>query len=299
MANKKLIIGILIIAGVLGSVTRGQEVQLLVDVPTPPDQITRLDERCNYIVDNFWKRLNYKGAFSSMERMEATMAQFLSVTPFATADTVHMAIDMLIGGVEKADAKNLIPLAQMAERLCGTDTAEYASEELMLPFAEAVARSKKLKGPEKERFATMAKQLENSRRGVAPKDFTFVVPDGTTEKFSDIAEPTVLLIFYDPEDFDSRMARMRLGNDFVIKTLTSHNLLKVIAIYPHAPNDKWEEDIENMPNSWVIGAAPGIEEWFTIKKLPQMYFMDEERVITDKDFSVDAALLYFGQFLKQ
>lgn len=276
-----------------------QNVQLLVDVPTPPEQITRLEERCNYIVDNFWKRLNFKNAFSSLDRMEATLGQFLSVTPYATADTVFMAIGNLISGVEKANPKNLVTLAGMAEKWCYTDSAEYRSEELMLPFAQAVADSKKIKGPDKDRYTRMAQQLRNSRHGVIPADFSFTVPDGSTARFSDVTEPTVLIFFYDPHDIDCRLARTRLGNDFVLKTLSDHNLLRVVAIYPGQPDETWQQDIESMPARWVIGAAPGIDEWFTISKMPNLYYLDEDRRITDKDFSVDAAIAYFGQFLKK
>ena len=276
-----------------------QTTDLLVDVPVPPAEIQRLDERCNYIVDNFWKRLNFKGAFSSQDRMEATLAQFLSVTPYATADTVHMAIDRLIAGVEKADAKNLLLLAQMAERLCGTDTSAYASEELMLPFARAVATSKKIKGPEKDYYASMARKLTNSRRGVAPADFSFTTPGNSTGKFSDITEPTVLLFFYDPDNFQARLARTRLANDFVVKTLTDHNLLKVVALYPGEPDSTWMADVETMPSGWIIGASPQLSDMFTIKTMPQLYYLDEDRIITSKDFSVDAAILFFSQFLQK
>ncbi len=275
-----------------------QDVQLLVDVPVPSDQLTRLDERCNYIVDNFWKRLNFKSAFSAQDRMEATLAQFLSVTPYASADTVYRAIEMLTTGVEKADAKNLVTLAQMAERLCGTDSAEYASEDLMQPFAQAVANSKKVKSPEKARYAAMARRMQNSRLGTVPSNFSFTVPDGSKAMFSDITEPTVLLFFYEPDCLDCRLARTRLGNDFVVKTLIAHKLLKVVAIYPGEPDETWQADIESMPDQWVIGAAPDIDLDFTIKRTPQLYFLDENRKITDKDFSVDAAILYFSQFMR-
>lgn len=278
---------------------KSDEVPLLVDFPTPPEQITRLDERCNYIVDNYWKHFDFKGAFSSKERMEATLGQFISVTPYATADTVYMALNTLINGVAKADAKNLVTLARMAEKWCGTDSAEYQSEQLMLPFAEAVANNKKIKGPEKQYYADMARRMANSRQGVAPADFEFTVPDGTKERLSDVTDPTVLIFFYDPNDFDCRLARTRLGSDFVVKTLGENNLLRVMAIYPGEPDQAWYDDVESMPAGWVIGAAPGIDKLFTIKRMPQIYYLDKDRIITDKDFSVDAAIIYFSQFLKK
>ena len=290
---------ILLMSIVWSQASVAQDVELLVEVPVPSDQITRLDERSNYIVHNFWKRLNYKGAFSAVDRMDATMGQFFSITPFATADTVFMAINTLISGIEKADAKNILPLARLAEKWCGTDSAEYESEDLMLPFAQAVARSKKIKGPEKEYYAKMAQRMENSREGVAPADFTFIGPGGNTARFSDVTEPTVLLFFYDPEDFNSRLARTRLGNDFVVKTLVAHNLLKVVSLYPGEATQAWKDDIETLPEGWIIGANPNIGDYFTIKSYPQLYFLNEDRIITDKDFSVDAAIIYFNQFLKK
>lgn len=295
----KIKIYLLLLIGLVLPRLNAQQTRLLVDMPVPPAGMERLDERCNYIVDNYWKNFNFKGAFSSQDRMYATLENFVAVTPYATADTVHMALDRLISGVEKADAKNLVTLARMAERLCAVDTAAYPSEELMLPFAEAVAKSKKVKNEDKQYFAEMARRMANSRRGVAPADFSFTTPGNATGRLSDITEPTVLLYFYDPNDFNSRMGRTRLGNDFVVKTLVERNLLKVIAIYPGEAGAEWEADIESMPEGWVIGAAPGVEHLFTLRSLPQLYFLDSDRVITDKDFSVDAAILYFGQFLRR
>lgn len=282
-----------------GRLTQAQTTNLLVDVPVPPDEIQMLDERCNYIVDNYWKRLNYKGAFSSLERMDATLGQFFALTPYASRDTVEMALNSLITGVEKADAKNLVTLARMAERWCATDTAEYASEDLMLPFARAVAESKKVKGPEKEYYAAMARRMSNSRRGVAPADFEFYTPGKAKGRLSDITDPTVLLFFYDPDNIDCRLDRIRLGNDLVVKILLQNSLLKIVAVYPGEPDEKWEKDAADMPDGWIIGAAPGIDKDFTIKKLPDLYFLDQDRVITDKDFSTESAIRYFGQFARQ
>lgn len=297
--SRNILASLILFSIYLGGSLSVRAQDLLVDVPVPPESILRLDERCNYIVDNFWKHLNFKSAFSSLDKMDATLGQFIAVTPYATADTVFAAVDFLIKGVEKADAKNLLQLARMAEKWCGSDTAEYASEELMLPFANAVVNSKKIKnGPDKQHYALMAKRISNSRTGVVPADFAFTVPDGTQAHFSEVKQPAVLLFFYDPDNFESRLARTRLGSDYVIKTLAQHDLLKVVAIYPGEASQAWLDDIASMPDNWVIGAAPGIENDFRILSYPQLYYLDENRVITDKDFSVDTAIRYFGQFLQ-
>ena len=200
-------------AGAQSSVPAGD---LVVPIPAVPEEMSRLDERCNYIVDNFWKNAAFKSAFSSLDKMDATV--------------VHQALETLITGVEKADAKNLIKLARMAEKWTGSDTAEYASEELFFPFVKAVATSKKVKDPEKARYQALYRQLNNSRQGARVADFSFTCPDGSTGKLSDVTSPSVLLVFYEPDCIDCRLAKARLSSDYVLPALVKSGVLSVIAI---------------------------------------------------------------------
>lgn len=271
---------------------------MLVDMPKVPENIEGLAQRCNYILDNYWKRANLKSAFSSHDRMDATFRQFLTFTPYATADTVHMAIDNLIKGVEKADARNLVPLARMAEKYCGTDTAEFASEELLLPFVQAVADSRKVKSPEKARYQALARKLHNSRLGATVADFEFTCPDGTTGHLSDVDRELVLLYFYDPDCLDCRLVRTRLSQDIAVKAFISQGFLKVIAIYPGEADAAWQEDTESMPDTWVIGANPEIDLDFTLERSPQMYLLDKDRKVMSKGFTDGEALRYFNQFIQ-
>lgn len=266
---------------------------LIVEIPTPPEYLTRLDQRCNYIVDNFWKRCNLKSAFSSLERLDATFGQFLAFTPYATADTVHMTIDNLIRGVEKANGKNLLPLAKIAEKWCLGDTAEYQSDELLYPFVKAVATSKKVKSPEKERFKALYRKMTNSRTGATVTNLTFTCPDGSQGSIDDIKTPHVLLYFYEPDCIDCRLARARLSADFILPTLIEANLLKIVAIFPGEPDDEWRADSESMPDGWVVGANPEIDMDFIIEHSPEIYYLDTSRKVIARNVSVDNALNAF------
>lgn len=296
---KKLILSTIIFIGlcIAAGAQTDNKPDLLVDIPKVPERIERLDERCNYMMMKFWERANLKSVFSSPDKLDATFGQFLAYAPYATADTVRLAIDNLIKGIEKADAKNLAKLGALAEKWCGHDTCEYASEELMMMFADGISKSKKFKGPEKARYQAMAKRLSNSRTGAIPGDFEFFYPDGTKGKFSDIESSSYLLFFYEPDCIDCRLGRTRLGQHYVIKTLQNHNLLKVIAIYPNEPDDQWKADIEAMPDNWIIVSSPDIDELFTITHSPEIYYLDKDRRIESKGFSVNTAIRYFDQFL--
>jgi len=266
---------------------------LIVEIPTPPENLIRLDQRCNYIVDNFWKRCNLKSAFSSLERLDYTFGQFLAFTPYASADTVHMTIDNLIRGVEKANGKNLLPLAKIAEKWCSGDTAEYQSDELFYPFVKAVANSKKVKDPEKERFKALYRKMTNSRTGATVTRLDFTCPDGSQGSIDDIKAPHVLIYFYEPDCIDCRLARARLAADYVLPALTEANLLKVVAIYPGEPDDEWRADSESMPDGWIVGANPEVDMDFIIEHSPEIYYLDTSRKVIARNISVDNALNAF------
>ena len=275
-----------------------QSDEILVEMPVPPESMTNLSQRCNFILDKFWNKFNFKAAFSSLDRMDATMGQFFSITPYATADTVFMSINKLLEGVERADDKNIVPLVKIAEKWVGNDTAEYASEQLMYPFAKFVANSKKIKNsPDKQYYSRLAKQLENSMIGATMPDLTFTTPDGSVSRLYEITTPGVILFIYNPKDFDSRLARTRLANDMALNALTNANLLTVVALYPAKSDKVWEEEIENIPPKWVIGSAENLPELITIRHQPQFYNINDRHGVTDKDFSADDALMYFARIL--
>lgn len=282
-------------AGAQSSVPAGD---LVVPIPAVPEEMSRLDERCNYIVDNFWKNAAFKSAFSSLDKMDATVGQFLAFTPYADATVVHQALETLITGVEKADAKNLIKLARMAEKWTGSDTAEYASEELFYPFVKAVATSKKVKDPEKARYQALYRQLNNSRQGARVADFSFTCPDGSTGKLSDVTSPSVLLVFYEPDCIDCRLAKARLSSDYVLPALVKSGVLSVIAIYPGEADEDWQADALTMPDGWIVGAAPDIDLDFTINHQPEIYFLDRDRNVAAKGIQVDNAIAAFRSLIQ-
>ncbi len=271
---------------------------LLVEMPVAPDNITRLDQRCNYIISRYWDKFNPKSSFSSLDRLDKTFGQFVGLTPYATADTVHMAVDHLISVVQKAKPENLLTLAKIAEKWCFVDTAEYLSEELYFPFVEAVVKDKKAKGPERARFQAQYDQLINSRVGCKVPSLTYTKPDGTKGSIDEVTAPHVLLFFYDPECTDCRFAKTRLAADYSVQKLIDDNVLAVMAIYPGDADADWRADAEQLPQSWVVGANPDIDQHFTMRFKPEIYYLDAERTIRVKDVPVDNILNTFKQFIQ-
>lgn len=282
-----------VVLSTMTTVATAANPEMLVEMPTPPDEIVRMDQRANYILDNFWKNCNFKSIFSSIDRLEYTMGQFFALTPLATADTVHIAIDRLIKGVTKAAPKQLPELARIAERWTYADTAEYQSDELYMPFVKAVVDCKKIKDAERARYEAQYKILSYSSLGSAVPDFTFIQTDGTTGHFAEVSAPHILLMFFDPECADCRLTKARLSADYSVNWLCAKGVLKIVAIYPGEDCDKWRAEALDMPDTWVKGSCEDADTMFAMPEMPMLYYLDKEHVIRAKQVRTDNALSAF------
>lgn len=90
---------IAIIATIAVPASYAAEPQLLVEMPVPPSEIVRMDQRANYILDNFGK-LQFQEYILIQGAPGLHHGAIFALTPLATADTVHIAINRLLTGVE-------------------------------------------------------------------------------------------------------------------------------------------------------------------------------------------------------
>lgn len=289
---------IAVIATIAVPASYAAEPQLLVEMPVPPSEIVRMDQRANYILDNFWKNCNFKSIFSSKERLDYTMGQFFALTPLATADTVHIAINRLLTGVEKSAPKQLPELARIAERWTYADSAEYQSDELYLPFVKAVVDCKKVKGAERARFEAQYTTLTSSSVGCTVPDFEFVRPDGSIGHFGEVDAPHILLMFFDPDCADCRLAKARFSADYAINWLCEKGILKIVAIYPGEDSDQWRAEALDMPDTWVKGSYADADTYFAMPTMPMLYYIDKQHVVQAKDVKPDNVLKTFQALVR-
>ncbi len=275
---------------------------LLITMPVPPSSMTTLQSRSSYIIDKYWDTFNPKSSFSSLGRLDYTLEQFFSIAPYASADTVYASIGKLVDKVNKAKPDNLVVLARIAEGKIAADTSEYISEEIYLPFVEAVATNKKVKSPEKARYVSQYQQLKNSMVGRQIADFEFTRPDGTKGHISDVKANNIILFFYDPDCSDCRLAKARLAADIAVPTYINAGALAVVAIYPGEPDAAFKDGAKDLPENWVVGAYPDADRYFTMRTQPQFYYLDNtdgRRKVSAKDIPVDNILMAFNEILKK
>ncbi len=287
-----IILAILACAGINA---HAQQSGTLFPYPTAPDDMQSLTERCNYLVFNFWDRCNIKQSFSSLTKLNEAFGTWAAFMPYATADTVHLAIDNYIKKVEKEAPKNILEVGKMAQNWFYCDTAQYYSEELFLPFCHAVAASKKLSNAEKALYASQEKIIESSGEGKIVPNFKFIKPDGSQSDFGDCRASRIVLFFNDPECIDCKLTKARLSADFNLQQLMKAGLIKIVSIFPDEPTEEWKKEVAGYPEDWIVGAWPNADEYFDLTDMPTMYWLDGRHKVIGKNIDINRLLFLVQQ----
>lgn len=289
---KRFFISIIIAAGICIGATAQTDGKLF-PYPVVPDDLERLDERCDYLVSHFWDRCNFKQAFSSLNKLNDAFGDFLPPVPYATADTVHAAINRLLANVKKSPDHTL-KLAQIAERWLYADSAEFSSEEIYLPFAKAVATNKKINGAERARFEQQVRLIESSGLGFNVPDLTFTTVDGSKLSIGQLTAPNILIFINDPDCDDCALARVRISADINANRMIENGILQIVSLYPEEPDDNWRQAAASYPSNWIVGAMADADLYFSMHSSPQFFYLDGNHKVVAKDFPIENLLKAFS-----
>lgn len=257
--------------------------------PVPPEGTELLGDRCDYIVTHFWDRCDFKSAFSKMEKLNNTFGDWVSFMPYATADSVHVAIDRLLESVKKSGPHTL-GLARMAEGWTFSDTTAIFSEELYYPFAKAAAEHKKISAADKARFLSQIRILDNTRVGQKVGHLNYVTFDGVKHTLDETKTQIVIIFFNDHECDACALARIRLSADINATALQRAGLLTVLSIEPAEMNDAWRTAVAGYPAEWVNGVSEDADEYFPLLTSPSFLLLDSRHKLLAKNFDIEGLL---------
>ena len=257
--------------------------------PVPPEDVTGLGDRCDYLVAHFWDRCNFKSAFSARERLHNAFGDWISFMPYATADTVHAAIDRLLASVQKSGPHTL-ELARMAEAWTYSDTSMVFSEEIYYPFAKAASEHRKIDKADRARFQSHVQILDNTRTGERVKWLEYELPDGSRHSIDEIRTQMIVVIFNSHDCDACTLARVRISANINATTLIKAGLLTVLSIEPGEAGAEWLAAAPTYPSDWTVGASPEADEYFNLRMSPTIYILDSRHKILAKDITVDGLL---------
>lgn len=260
--------------------------------PEPPEELVTLQERASYLVNHFWDRCNMQSAILNREAFKSAFMDYVSFLPYADASTVHESISRLISSYEKSP-EHLLTLAELAEDAVYNGEADFTSDEVFLPFANAVVNNKKISKTKKARLAHEAKVVEQTQVGRTAPELKYTLRDGSTSQLSSTRGAHVLLFVNDPECDECRMTRIRLSADHNINQLLDEGLLRIVSIYPDSYSAEWAQEVSGYNPRWIVGATADIDEIYDMRSTPTLYYLNPDGVILSKSLNPDNLLEAF------
>lgn len=257
--------------------------------PVPPAELTRLDERCDYLVTHFWDHADIKAYMSKSEKLNNTFGDWIGFMPYASADTVYAAIDRLMDA-QKKHGPQALHLARLAENWVYSDTSEVYSDDIYYRFARAAAENKKIPAADRARFESQVRIIDNTRQGGKLSHLDFVTPQGKEMSVDSIRTQAILVFFNDHDCDDCTLARVRLSADHNANKLIEAGILTILSIEPGDASAEWHVAAASYPENWVVGAAEDADAWFNLRTSPQFMQLDARHRILAKDFPVEGAL---------
>lgn len=294
---KKLLIAIAVcIIGTMQTIS-AQQPERLFPYPEPPEDMTNLYERCNYLVYKFWDQCDIKSAFSKKAKLNAAFGDWLSFMPYAAADTVYLAIENFHKSFKKSGEQSLA-IAKMAESWLYSDSASYRSDELYSRFVDEAVSNKKIPGADRQYFQAQKLILDNSSVGKVVPDIELTKADGSkTSFYADSADYTLLFV-YEDDCLDCNFARVRLSADMVLNQLNDAGIVRIISLYAGEPDAAFATAVTPFSESWINVASPETSKYFDMRAKPAIYYLDKDHRILAKELSVDNILNAFRTLIQ-
>lgn len=294
---KRIIISLISFFALSQLAASAQNSDRLFPYPQPPEDMQNLYERCNYIVYKFWEPADFKSAFSARAKLNRTFGDWLSYMPYASADTVRLAVDRLHERIKKSGQQSY-DIAKMAEAWLYSDTAQYRSDELYSMFVDAAVSNKKIPSDKREYFSRQKLILDNSSIGKAVPDLELTKPDGTTTTFAADTSSFTLLFVYEPDCVDCSFARVRLSADMILNQLNVAGIVRIISLYAGQPDADFVKAADEFPKEWLNVASPLAADYIDMRMKPAIYYLDKGHKIIGKELSVDNILEAFRKLIK-
>ncbi len=264
--------------------------------PIVPDTIATLTGRADYYVTHFWDKADMKRIFSNRQNVKDALGDYFAMMPHAQRDIATQSIESLLGRLSK-QPKDLAFMAEAAQSMIYSDTAVFWSDELMLPFAVAAAKNKKVDEGTRLRMQRIASILQNNQPGRSAPNPEMTLLDGTKANVytPDDNLTYQVLFFNDPECTECNMARVKLDADYLTSRLINAGIVKIISIYPGEMDDEFKHTADRFPKTWDIGANPDVDLIYDLRTQPCFYLLTGQGYIVDKNIPVDNILAIFSR----
>ena len=264
------------------------EINPLFEYPVAPEEMESLQDKCNYLVKNFWNNFDFKNKQPiDQYALNAAFQVYTTTFRFAEKKQVDDSVDKLIKNLSSS-AGMLQQFVKAAEENLYGPRAEIWVDEIYLKFLDAFNNNKKIPANRKAKYIDQANSLRESSVGNTAPKFWFTDAERASKQYFPMSTPTVL-IFGNPDDTDWRIARLKMESNFALSDALEKGKVNILYIIPN-DMENWANAISNYNKYWTLGVSDGIAKTYDIRLNPTIYLIGPDGKIINKNLTEDNAV---------
>lgn len=260
----------------------------LFEYPTAPEELGSMEEKCGWIVDNFWTPMDFKSQTPvDQAKLNHAFGVYTIGCQYAPKVKAEASADRLLKNLQK-NPTLLVQFVKAAEENLYGPRADVWIDELYIKFLNAAVSNKKISKARKAKYEAQIKQLQNTVVGHTPATFDFERPNGDPAQYFAMSTPTIIM-FGDPDCDDCRQSRLRMESNVAFSRAVTDGKINVLFIIPD-PEDGWQKMASGFPKGWILGASDQVSDIYDIRQTPDVYLIGGDGKIVAKHLSPLAAM---------
>ncbi len=270
---------------------------LVLNVPSVPDQLSDSLERANYRVTHYWDYMDFEidSLTSARSFMERSIKDYIRLFPMADTAVVRSSVQSVIARAE-ADTLAYSFFLNVPERYLLDE--EPSMQEYYVYFADAFISSAFLPDEYKERPRFLRQVALMNRVGTQATDLPYMTAAGDSARLSDLRGTPVILYMYNTGCSMCLTEAEYLGQSSVLTDLISVGKLAVLAVSRTGDKDKWLSVAQRMPSGWIHGSA--VRELtdldlYAVLHVPTIYLIDAYGNVVLKDVDTTDLILWLDE----
>lgn len=264
-------------------------IQPLFDYPMAPEEVDGLTNKSNWLMQNFWKPMDFKTKKAvDQNALNDAFSVWSVPMQWAERDEVIKANDNIIKQIEK-NPTLLMQFTKAAEMaLYDPSRARVLIDEIYVKYLQAYLRNKKIPENRKLRYQHQLQSLENSKIGDVPPSFTFTSPTGDKKNFRPNGIFTIIE-FGNPSCTDCRHSKLKLETNAALTNLVDKGMVNILFIIPD-PEEGWQTEVAGYSSKWSVGASENVDELYDLRLTPAFYVIDKDDKIIGKNITAEQVL---------
>lgn len=272
------------------------EIEPLFEYPVAPEEMESLEDRCNYIISNFWNQLDFKRKTPvDQHALNEAFNVYTTAFRYASPKERDQSIDKLLKNLS-SNPILLLEFCKAAEENLYGPRANIWSDIYYMKFLDAVIKNKKVPANRKQKYQQQLTAMKNSEIGNIAPSFWFLDKERASKQYFPMSTPT-LLIFGNPDDTDWRLARLKMDSDYQLEDALKKGKINILYIIP-TEQKNWTEMVSNYNSYWTVGQSEEVKNIYDIRINPAIYLVGSDGKILKKNISPSEAAVSMIEIIK-